>query len=406
MHDPAMPERVTVSSFRSDPLVTLTRLRHLDPVAVDVRLGRQRVLFVHHPDVIGEVLTGLHRQTVKENLIWGGRQRTAAPRPGLSRLHSLDPAANVGFRRLLQPAMSSGRICRYADVLQREIDRLLDRWQGEVKDVQAHMRLLATSVMGEIAFDYPFGERVAAVAGSVERLGDALGVPVSSPTRFVLDARGLVKSGRETSFLRRVMREALDAPREGDSDGVLELLERAGGDRDQAAADAFAVLLAGVDTTATMLTWLLYLLALHPEERERAAAGEGLQAIANETLRLYPASWYIGRRPIADVLCGGRAVPAHGLILLSPYATQRDERWFRRPEAFEPDRWQKPDWPRYAFFPFGGGERKCLGERLAQAELERMALAFSSRFRPEKPSPLVARGRASLAPSGRLDLKL
>ena len=90
-----------------------------------------------------------------------------------------------------------------------------------------------------------------------------------------------------------------------------------------------------------------------------------------ESLRLYPPAWAIGRRAKQDYAVGGYTIPAQSILLMSPWVVQRDPRWFSEPAGFEPDRWHPEEAekrPKFAFFPFGGGARVCIGERFAWAE--------------------------------------
>src|SRR5690606_16755617 len=92
-------------------------------------------------------------------------------------------------------------------------------------------------------------------------------------------------------------------------------------------------------------------------------------AVLSEALRLYPPAWAIGRRALEDISLGGFVVPAQAVVLISPYVVHRDPRWFPEPEAFRPERWlEESDRPKFAYFPFGGGARVCIGERFAWME--------------------------------------
>ena len=93
-------------------------------------------------------------------------------------------------------------------------------------------------------------------------------------------------------------------------------------------------------------------------------------AVFSEALRMFPPAWAIGRRALEPVEFGGYVIPAGCVVLLSPYVTQRDPRWFPEPEQFRPERWLSEDTARlkFAYFPFGGGTRVCIGERFAGME--------------------------------------
>ena len=90
-----------------------------------------------------------------------------------------------------------------------------------------------------------------------------------------------------------------------------------------------------------------------------------------ESLRLYPPAWAIGRRTREDYAIGGYTIPAKSILLMSPWVVHRDPRWWPEPERFNPYRWHPDEAakrPKFAYFPFGGGARVCIGERFAWAE--------------------------------------
>jgi cytochrome P450 len=130
------------------------------------------------------------------------------------------------------------------------------------------------------------------------------------------------------------------------------------------------MLLAGHDSVALALTYALYLLAGRPDAPIDDAF---LDAVVKETLRLYPPAWAIGREPLEDVELGGFRIPRGSQIWLSPWVSHHDERWFPEPDAFRPERWRDglaDRLPRFAYFPFGGGPRTCIGSHFALLEMK------------------------------------
>jgi cytochrome P450 len=163
--------------------------------------------------------------------------------------------------------------------------------------------------------------------------------------------------------------------------------------------------LAGHETTANALTWTFYLLAKHTDLQRRAAkeieqvcgdrtpqvddlaALPFTTAVFQETLRLYPPVPLFGRRVVEGATLGGYDVPRGATVLLSPYITQRNEQSFPNAEAFDPTRWlDAPTAERFAFFPFGGGAKMCIGDVFAKTEgvvifasmLQKFSFSFSS----------------------------
>jgi cytochrome P450 len=167
---------------------------------------------------------------------------------------------------------------------------------------------------------------------------------------------------------------------EGDGGGMSDI---------QLRDEAMTIFLAGHETTANALTWTLYLLSQHPDVEARvhaevdAALGDRLPAaddlallpytrmVLAESMRLYPPAWIVGRRALAPFEAAGYTIPARSIVLACQYVMHRDPRWFPDPERFDPERFapdRHADRPRFAYFPFGGGPRVCIGEQFAWME--------------------------------------
>ena len=153
--------------------------------------------------------------------------------------------------------------------------------------------------------------------------------------------------------------------------------------------EAITIFLAGHETTANALTWTWYLLSQNPAAEEKlhaeidAVLGGRLpttddvpqlkytEMVMAESMRLFPPAWAIGRMAVEDYTVGGYVVPKGALMLLSPYAMHHDARFYPDPERFDPERWTpeaREARPPYSYFPFGGGQRRCIGEGFAWME--------------------------------------
>jgi cytochrome P450 len=107
------------------------------------------------------------------------------------------------------------------------------------------------------------------------------------------------------------------------------------------------------------------------------------ETIVTESMRLYPPAWLIGRRAIDPYPIGGYVAPARSILVMSPFIVQRDARYYRDPERFDPERWTaefKASLPRFAYFPFGGGPRQCIGESFAWMELMLIVATIAQRW--------------------------
>jgi cytochrome P450 len=160
--------------------------------------------------------------------------------------------------------------------------------------------------------------------------------------------------------------------------------------------------LAGHETTAVTLSWAWYLLAQHPEADARLASelrdvlGGRAPTVADlprlrhadmviaESMRLYPPAYGLGRQAVKATEIGGHAVAPRDIVIAPTWVVQRDIRWFEAPEAFRPERWAgdlAQRLPRFAYFPFGGGPRQCIGNAFAQMEAVLVLATIAQRFR-------------------------
>lgn len=182
--------------------------------------------------------------------------------------------------------------------------------------------------------------------------------------------------------------------------------------------EIMTLFLAGHETTANALTWTLYLISQNHQvetkivEEIKLVLGNNrrptvedipkfqyLRNVFTESLRLYPPAWAIGREAIDNVVMGGYTIPPGSVVIMSQYITHRDPRFFAEPNKFIPERWSpemKSNLHKFAFFPFGGGSRVCMGEPLAWIEGILLLVTLLSNWKielvPEHPvvlSPLI-----------------
>jgi cytochrome P450 len=166
--------------------------------------------------------------------------------------------------------------------------------------------------------------------------------------------------------------------------------------------EAMTIFAAGHETTANALTWTWYLLSQSPaiaarmhEEVGRALGGRlptvadipalsFVERVVTEAMRLYPPAWLIGRRAIEAYPIAGYLAPPRAIFIMSQWVMHRDSRFFAEPERFDPDRWTpafKSSLPKFAYFPFGGGPRQCIGESFAWMELVLVVATIAQRWR-------------------------
>ena len=193
--------------------------------------------------------------------------------------------------------------------------------------------------------------------------------------------------------------------------------------------EVMTLLVAGHETTAVSLTWTWYLLSLHPEVEARLASEIAgviggrpvtfddlhrfryVSRVVLETLRLYPPAWTTPRVALEDCMIGEFPVPRGASITMSQWVMHRDPRYFAEPSTFDPDRWADgllARLPRFAYFPFGGGPRGCIGESFAMAEALLILVAIAQRFRLKRVGrePVLPWPTLTLQPRGKVRMRL
>jgi cytochrome P450 len=312
-------------------------------------------------------------------------------------------------RRLSQPAFHRTRIAAYADIMAREADRMLDTWrEGQQLDIHREMMQTTLAIATRTLFGVDLGPRMLVVAQAMDdfiRQNAGLSiwrlffkVPTPSRRRFLggvqaLDeiVYGIIAERRAGEMGEDLLSDMLRAQ---DTDGS------AMSDK-QLRDEVMTMLLAGHETTALTLSWAWYLLASHPEAQARlnqevdrvligrlpTAADVPSLAYTNnvvrESMRLYPPAWVISRRAAEDVTIGAFTLPAGSNVIVSPWVTHRDPRFFPNPESFDPDRWSpeyEQNLPKFAYFPFGGGPRSCIGNSFALMEAAILLASVAQRF--------------------------
>jgi cytochrome P450 len=320
-------------------------------------------------------------------------------------------------RGLIQPAFRRENIVSYAPVMTRATKGMLESWKsGEERNVHEDMMGLTLRIVAQCLFG-------AEVTGVVERVGKAMQVVTD---RFLIDAGQalllpfdlpdfLVPSRRRAindlnQIIQEIIRERRRSnQRRGDLlDMLLQIRDSEGrpmGD-EQLRDEVMTLFLAGHETTAIALSWTFFLLAQNPsiearlveelqtvlEDREPTAEDVPLlrytEMVLKESMRLYPAVWGIGRRAIGDCKIGGYRVAAGTNIFIFQFLTQRDARFFPNPETFDPERWREDPVrsgkiPRFAYFPFGGGPRVCVGAAFAMLEATLLLASIQQKFHLE-----------------------
>lgn len=323
-------------------------------------------------------------------------------------------------RRLVQPLFTRRRVDGYADAVATETRSTIDAWRDApdgVIDVSEAMMHLALRAVARILF----GTDVEATVDVVDRCFPVITdyvlrrgySPANIPRSWPTPANKRAAAAMEELY---AVCDRIIAARRGAAGGPDGTGDRAGEDlltllaaarsSDDGEFDAAELrdqvlifLLAGHETTATSLAFSLHLLARHPEQQDRAreeisrVLGDHtpeaadldrlpyLTQVLKEAMRLYPAAPVIGRRAVAATRVGEHTIPAGADVILAPWVTHRHERYWPDPDRFDPDRFTpeaEAQRPRYAWFPFGGGPRACIGQHFSMLESV-IALAMTLR---------------------------
>lgn len=402
--------------FRRQPTEFLTAAAALGDVS-RFRLGPQPMFFVNHPDLIRDVLVTNAAKFHK------GRALQRMKRVLGQGLLTSEGEFHLRQRRLAQPAFHRQRIAGYAASMVEYGERVSESWRdGAEYDISEEMMRLTLYIVAKTLFG-------ANVEDEADEIGAAMTTLVGAFNYLLLPFSELLEKlplpiakrlDRAKQTIDRVIYQIISERRASNEDcgDLLSMLLLARDDTDgermsneQVRDECLTLFLAGHETTANALTWTWYLLSQNPEieqkfhaEVDRVLAEKPLpnfadyaelkytEAVLAEAMRLYPPAWAIGRLAVEDHKLNNFDIPKGALVLLSPFTTQRDRRFWDEPEIFKPERWEtlslKEASGKFVYFPFGGGVRRCIGEQFAWTEgvllLATIARKWRLRLAPEQ----------------------
>jgi cytochrome P450 len=397
-----------LKEFGRDQLGTMTRWAHDYGDVVSARFGTKSIVFANHPDLVEEVLVNQNRKFIKHY-----RLRQTERTLGRGLLTSEGDFWR-GQRKLAQPAFHRERITAYARFMVDYTERMLETWaDGQVRDVQDDMMRLTLEIVAKTLFDAEIGGATAAASAAMEtlmrcfiaRTGSLMAPPHWVPTPLNLRVERAIRQ------LERILVAIIaDRRRSGEDRGDLLSMLLHAQDEDsgrrmtdqQLRDEVMTLFMAGHETTANTLAWTWFLLSEHPDaaaklhaELDSVLGGRPpavadlprlkyTESVVNETLRVYPTVWVVGRESLDPVELGGYTIPAGTTVFLPQWVVHRDGRWFDDPEDFRPERWANGLMQRihrYAYFPFGGGPRICIGNNFALMEAVLILATIAQRYR-------------------------
>jgi len=385
--------------------------------AIPYHFAADDVLVVSRPDLVNDVLVARRTDFSKAYL-------TSLMHPLLaSSLLLADSDSWLHQRKLVLPAFHADRLKAYAAIMAEEAARAGGEWTpGTTRDVHSDMMHMTLQVVTRTLFGVDLANAVGAAEELVSTLMDEFNRRIAMPvrSRFPLPTLRTLRLLRAVRALDSIAYSAIRARRASPDGDLLSMLVTAHDEDGKPMSDrevrnaAVAVFFAGHETTACLLSWTLYALAGRPDieaevlaelAREDAPHGDPstfverlpyLQAVLNEVLRLYPPAYAFGRRAVRDTRVGQHRVPAGTTVLMSPWAMHRDPRHFENPDEFDPSRWRNglaSKLPRFAYFPFSSGPRRCVGSSYAMMEATIALATILPRFR------LLRTGEVKAAPS-------
>ena len=409
--------------YTRDHLGFLTRCAREYGDVVGLRFVNVPVYLLNHPDHVEYVLVQNHRNFIKSK---GVRHSLGFLGDGLL---TSEGSFWRRQRRLAQPAFHRERIDAYGGAMVECAERAISGWKGnETRDVHEDMGRLALDVVAKTLFGtlltVEFEEVGAALETITQRFTGRGGILFHIPEKVPTPAN--LRFRRAIRLLDGIIYKIIEGRRAGgerDGDLLSMLLEARDEETGESMSDrqlrdeVMTIFLAGHETTANALSWTWYLLARHPEAEVRLLEelGEVLggcaptvgdlprlrytDMVVKESMRLYPPAWAFGRETVEDCEIGGYHVPAGTQLVMSQWVMHRDPRYYKRAGEFRPERWvdgSVEELPPYAYFPFGGGPRLCIGRSFAKMEAVLLLATIAQKFRlrlaqdrPVEPQPSI-----------------
>ncbi len=380
--------------MQRDILGFLTRARRDHGDLAGFRVLWARFCLLGHPNYIEQVLVRDSEKFIKS---YDYRQLSYIVGDGLL---TSDGDTWRRQRRLAQPIFHNDRIRAYVPIFVRRTEEMCRQWAGRTRvDIHVELMRLTLVIVSEALFRTVVEDDTATVGRALDVISRQF---VGFKFPFWLPTPGNVRALWQLRKLNRIVyrfireRAGADERAPGGADDLLSHLLAARDDQGrpmserQLRDELMTVFLAGHETTAIALSFTLWLIARHPDVEERLLAEyaqvledrnvtaadlpqlEFTRAVVQESMRLYPPVWGLGRENVDEYAIGDHVLPPRTIIFPCQYLIHHDERFYDDPERFDPDRWLRgieARNPRYAYFPFGAGPRACIGAGFAMLEM-------------------------------------
>jgi cytochrome P450 len=399
-------KRWSFGPLNNNPLEYFTGIAREYGDIAGLRILNFKTIFINHPDLIEEVLVANARMYTKGRVLRANRHVFGEG------LLTSEGDFWLRQRRLSQPAFHRARIASYAATMVEYAQRMMEDWRsGEERDVHREMLRLTLQIVGKTLFDADVERDAQEVGKSLELLLEiganfrrTIFVPHWLPTPANLRVK------REVAQIEKIIYRIISERRASGRDaGDLLSMLLAAQDEDgsrmtdkQLRDETITLFLAGHETTASTLSWTWWLLAQNPAVEAKlhqeldAVLGDRTPTlddlpklvyaghVITESLRLYPAAWGLARLAVEDHEITGYPVTRGMGVTMAQWVVHRDKRWYDAPEEFRPERWENDllkRLPRFAYFPFGGGPRQCIGNTFALMEATLILATIARKFR-------------------------
>ena len=381
-----------------DPLGYFSSIARQYGDIVCYRPAPDTAYLINHPAMVRHVLVDNQRNYSKETY-----SNLAFKKAIGEGLINLEGDAWLRQRRLMQPAFHHNRLETLDGMIVAETHKMLERWQisyeqGSAVDVAREMAALTMTITARALFGVYLGDEVKAIGELINGVADLIEKPkhprlqeavkefAAVVDRIVLQRRRDFQAGSD-------LLSSLIIARDEESGEML--------DDQHIRNEVMGLLLAGYETTANALTWTIYLLSQHTwatqclrQEARQTLKGRPpisadlenlpyLRQVLNESLRIFPPAWIIGRRAIGDDVIRGYFVPAGTVIAICIYTLHRHPAFWQEPERFDPERFTPgriAQREHYAYIPFSTGPRQCIGNGFALLEASLILTCVAQRF--------------------------
>ncbi len=416
--------KASLVQFLRDPVSFFRSLSQHDGSLTEISLGMRNFYVLSDPHIIRDILAT--RGGMFEKFPQGNPKQKLFG----SGLLTSEGAAQKRQRRMLLPGFHREKLQLYARQMVASVERLTASWTDGCKvDVSHAMNDVTLEIIGSTLL----GVDDKCV---MDELGAHLHTMLNMVNRFVLPwGDWLMKLPLPSTIRYRNASTKLDeivqrligeARRQNASDNLIGMLVESSLSGTEIRDEIVTMIVAGHETVAVGLTWSLFLLARYPQLQDELAARvvdvlggedptaddyprlEFLQHAFAETLRMYPPIWILGRRNLEDYTIRNFHAPKGSVFLVCMADLHRRAEFFTDPDDFRPERWAAPDWPTYAYIPFGGGERRCIGERFAwmEAVIVLACLVRKWRFTAVDAKTPATSAKLTLHPRGPMHLRV